>query len=237
MKKLYLRLDDATQNRNTANWDKIEKILDKYEVKPLVGIIPDCKDPSIARWPYDDDFWDMCVVRWQDKGWTLAMHGYEHVFNTSEGGLNPVNNRSEFAGLSIDVQSDKIKKAVAIFRAHGIEPRVFFAPAHTFDRNTLKVLTEETNIKIICDTPANKPYFKYGMTFIPQQSGKVRRLPFDTITYCCHPNTMSGANLCELDEFLKDNKFSDFQTLPEIRARPFSFIDAAVKQLYFLRSR
>ena len=44
MLKFILRLDDAAPTMNKEKWDKIEKILDKYNIKPIVGIIPDNKD-------------------------------------------------------------------------------------------------------------------------------------------------------------------------------------------------
>ena len=76
-------------------------------------------------------------------------------------------------------------------REHGIDPKVFFAPAHTFDNNTLIALKECSNIRIISDTIANDIYTKYGFTFVPQQAGRVRKQPFRTVTFCYHPNTMN----------------------------------------------
>lgn len=38
--------------------------------------------------------------RWQDKGWHIALHGYDHVYISENSGLEPFNNKSEFAGLS-----------------------------------------------------------------------------------------------------------------------------------------
>ena len=42
---MYLiRLDDATEYMNSSAWDRIEKLLDKFSINPIVGIIPDCRD-------------------------------------------------------------------------------------------------------------------------------------------------------------------------------------------------
>lgn len=43
----------------------------------------------------------------EKKGWIIALHGYEHVFETTSGGINPVNNKSEFAGVNLEKQKKK----------------------------------------------------------------------------------------------------------------------------------
>lgn len=54
-----IRLDDACEKRDIKKWDRIEKILDKYNVKAIVGIIPNCKDPDMDKYLIDDDFWKL----------------------------------------------------------------------------------------------------------------------------------------------------------------------------------
>lgn len=233
MTKYIMRLDDACPKRDVAKWDRMEILLDKYGVKPLVGVIPDCKDPDMDKYAEDVDFWTKRLPLWQEKGWTLALHGYNHVFKTDCGGINPVNKRSEFAGLPLDVQVSMIADGVAVLRKYGVNPKVFFAPAHTFDENTLNALQNVSDIRIISDTPANKPYSKYGMTFVPQQSGRVRKLLFNTVTFCYHPNTMNEAGFEQLENFLKENKFFDFPL--ELTNRKLSFIDKILMKVYYAR--
>lgn len=235
MKKLILRLDDACPKRNINNWMRIENLLDKYNVKPLVGIIPACKDPDMEKYPTDEKFWDVQVQSWKLKNWTFAMHGFNHVFDSRCCGINPVNNYSEFAGHSFEAQCQKIRGGVNILRKYGIEPLVFFAPAHTFDLNTIKALLRESKIRIISDVPANKPFCKYEMTFVPQQSGRVRELPFDTTTFCYHPNNMNDSDFEELENFLKKHKFLSFP-LEEVK-RPLSIFDYFLMKSYYWRHR
>ena len=45
--RYLIRLDDACHTMDTFKWDKIENILDKYSVKPIVSVIPDNKDRSL----------------------------------------------------------------------------------------------------------------------------------------------------------------------------------------------
>ena len=228
-----MRLDDACPKRDVVKWDRMECLLDKYGIRPLVGVIPDCKDPDMDLFEVDPDFWSTRVVNWQKKGWQLALHGYSHVFKTNCGGINPVNERSEFAGLPLDEQKKMIADGVSLLRNYGINPKVFFAPAHTFDENTIKALLEVSEIRIISDTPANRPYSKYGMTFVPQQSGRVRKLPFNTVTFCYHPNTMNEANFVLLEKFLKGNVFTDFP-MDEI-SRKTSLLDNLLMRIYYAR--
>ena len=234
MSKYIIRLDDACEKRDIARWDRIEILLDSYGIKPLVGVIPNCRDAAMDEFEADPDFWSR-VSAWQSKGWTIAMHGYNHVYKTSSGGVNPVNARSEFAGESIAVQEQKIENGVSIFREHGIEPEVFFAPSHTFDQNTITAIKNKSNIKFISDTVANKPYCYDGITFVPQQSGRVRALPFDTVTFCYHPNMMSDEDFKELELFIKTykDKFISFP-LTETR-RKKSLFDKFLHKLYFAR--
>ena len=235
MEKYIIRLDDACEKCDIEKWDRIEQILDKYRVKPLVGVIPHCEDPMMDQYEIDTEFWER-VDSWISKGWIIAMHGYNHVYGTECGGINPVNKRSEFAGESLEVQKSKISKGVAIMREHGIDPKVFFAPAHTFDNNTLIALKECSNIRIISDTIANDIYTKYGFTFVPQQAGRVRKLPFRTVTFCYHPNTMNDDEFVRLEKFLK--RYKNYVPFPlEETTRKLSIVDLLLNRLYFIRRK
>ena len=238
MKRMFIRLDDACPKMNIANWNRMEILLDKYNIKPIVGIIPDCKDPDMEKYSEDPDFWNIRVPSWQKKGWTLAMHGYQHVFETNEGGINPVNMRSEFAGLTLDRQKEKIKKGHNILNYHNVFPTVFFAPAHTFDDNTLNALYEETPIRVISDTIASNIYYEKRFYFLPQQSGVVRRLPFKIVTFCYHPNNMKPDDFTILDNFLREhkNKFVALHiNISQTIKRKRRFDEKILEWLYFKR--
>ena len=234
LSKYIIRLDDACEKRDIDKWDRIETVLDNYDVKPLVGVIPNCEDPMMDRFSPDNKFWDR-VHSWKNKGWIIALHGYNHVYATQCGGINPVNKRSEFAGESLIVQKEKIRKAVALMREQGVEPEVFFAPSHTFDENTIIALKEESAIRIISDTVANDSYTEYDMTFVPQQSGRVRLLPFNMVTFCYHPNTMSDEDFEILEKFLMKHKDKFIPFPVEASHRKRTFYDKALRYLYFAR--
>lgn len=216
----------------------MEKILDVYNIKPIFGIIPKNSDENLtSKYQRDEHFWEKAKL-WQEKGWMPAMHGFEHKYETREGGINPVNKRSEFAGLIYKKQAFKIEQGWKELNKHGFFPKIFFAPSHTFDENTLLALKEKTSIRIISDTIAFNAYKQSGMLFLPQQSGKVRSLPFKMVTFCYHPNTMDNKMFVELEHFLKRNKrkfefdLNDFTT-----ERSFSIFDWALRKIYFFIRR
>lgn len=235
MAKYIMRLDDACQKMNLENWDRMERLLTKYDIKPLVGVIPNCKDPDMDKYDWDEPGFLERKERWQKKGWELALHGYTHVFETKSGGINPVHQRSEFAGHPLEIQKEKIKKGMEKLTEWGISPRVFIAPAHTFDENTLEAIKSETDIKIISDTIANSPYTKYGMTFVPQQTGRARKLPFELVTFCYHPNVMDDEAFMFLEGFISDHK-SEFVDFPvQTTDRKPSMLDKLLSKIYFMR--
>ena len=170
-----VRLDDACSQMNKQKWQCAEDILDKYGIKPMVGIIPQNEDPETCIDASDMTFITKALT-WQRKGWAMALHGYNHVCTTSDGGINPIHNRSEFAGLDYQSQYLKLKKGYANLASIGVVPLYFYATSHTFDINTIKALREATPIRIISDTIALYPYQFEGVTFIPQQMGYFRRI-------------------------------------------------------------
>lgn len=232
----YFRLDDASDKMNVEKWNRIETLFDKYSIKPLVGVIPENKDECFQIYEKDENFWKK-VKSWEAKGWVIALHGCYHVYTTNDSGINPINNRSEFAGESLETQKEKIKKGIEILEAKNINPKVFFAPAHTFDINTIEALKQVSNIRIISDTIASKPYKRWGITFIPQQSGIVRKMPFKYTTFCYHPNIMEEKDFELLENFIKEN-------IEEIKAfsadeinRKRSILDIILSKIYFIRRR
>ena len=76
--KYLIRLDDACPYMDKVKWQRMEDILDKYGVKPLVGIIPANTDPETMIEPEDAGFWEK-VHSWDGKGWCIALHGYNHL--------------------------------------------------------------------------------------------------------------------------------------------------------------
>jgi predicted deacetylase len=234
-----IRLDDACETMDAHKWQRIEDILDKFNIKPMVGIIPNNQDSTLVIDKVDRSFWDK-VSNWQNKKWTIAMHGYDHVYVTQDGGVNPVHNRSEFAGLSLKEQEEKIEKACAIFKDKNLDVKYFFAPSHTFDDNTLRALYSKTAIRKISDTIAFFPYKKGEFVFFPQQFGYFREINIPGYwTFCFHPNAMKNDDYERIDLFIKKNQ-NRFSSFDEIETEVFvckSMLDKVLSFFYFLKRK
>lgn len=233
-----LRLDDASEHWNRENWQRMHDLLTVYGVKPIVAIIPHNEDEALLQYPIDKTYRDT-VRAWINEGWTPALHGYDHVYITKSGGMNPVNYRSEFAGAGLDLQREKIARGVEEFKKTvGEEPEIFVAPSHTFDENTLEALRLESNIRVISDTIANDVYCRDGFYFVPQQSGRVRELRMKLVTFCYHPNIETDAGFEELERFLGKHasEFVSFSSL-KLKRRNKSIYDHALSYLYFMRRK
>lgn len=240
-KKYLIRLDDACPTMDGAKWQRMEDMFDRYGVRPMVGVIPANNDPKQKIDSEDSAFWEK-VKNWENKGWTIALHGYDHCYISNDGmkGLNPLWERSEFAGVPFEKQKEKIREGVKIFRAHGIDPQFFFAPSHTYDSNTLRALKEECNIRIISDTIATKPYRKGDFVFIPQLGGHCTEMKIPGIwTFCLHPSTMCDKNFDANENFLKAHKgeFISFSELDLSKLKGMSIIDKLLSWAYFTRRK
>jgi len=236
--KYIIRLDDACPTMDWKKWNTVFNILDKYGIKPIVAVIPNNEDENMIIDKYNESFWDE-VRKWQNKGYYIAMHGFNHKYISKSSGLIPMNDRSEFAGVDVNIQRKKIKKAWQIFKNNNIIPKIWVAPAHTFDKNTLTVLKEETSIKIISDGIAFYPYIQYGFFWIPQQLWWYREKKEGIWTICLHPNNMKETDLKNFEKIIKENseKFIvDIKKLYETyKNRNFSIKDKIYFKLFFMK--
>jgi len=230
--KYIIRLDDACPTMKVANWHKLEAIFDQYEIKPIIAVIPFNEDPTLVIDKANVNFW-VKVKKWQAKNYKIALHGFNHVYNSSNSGLIPKNNQSEFAGLSLKKQSEKIKKGIEIFNKNNIQTNIWVAPSHSFDDNTLKALKKESNINIISDGIALKAFKVDYFKWIPQQISNTYKMPFGLWTICLHPNQMTGNEIDKLNKFLYKNRAS-FINIDELNYGKLSGIDKLFNSVYWM---
>lgn len=213
-KRLLFRLDDITPGMNNDNFNRIEEIFNAYNIKPMIGVVPcnedehlivegqNVSDGQAVSDEMKDRFWKN-VKRLQDKGWTVALHGYRHVYVNEQSGLLKANPFSEFAGVEYEEQVDIISKGKAILEEHGLQVEYFMAPGHTFDENTLKALAF-VGINKLTDGYTDRPYIRDGITFVPCTLTDPR-LPAGIDTVCIHINNWKDSDFYSLQEFLKEN--------------------------------
>ncbi len=208
MTRYIFRIDDVNPCMNQICFQRVMEIFATYNITPLLGIVPDNKDASIGRDNRNPVFWEQLYDLYLSKNVEVAMHGFNHLYQTNEGGLlrqYGFKPQSEFAGLSYIEQREKLQKGIQLLRSKGIETDVFMAPGHTFDKETVKALGN-LSFRAITDGVGLYPYFCDGMVMIPQQVGSPREFPLGIITICLHTNSIRDNDLKNLEDFIKQNK-------------------------------
>ncbi|MGD9804034.1 MAG: DUF2334 domain-containing protein [Hyphomicrobiaceae bacterium] len=203
--KYLIRLDDICPTMNWDTWREIEKTLVEHDVKPVLAVVPDNRDPKLRVDEPHPDFWHQVRV-WQSRGWTIGLHGYQHDYVTTTSGYIGVNRYSEFAGLSAKEQHEKIRLGIEIFRENGVKPQLWIAPAHTFDKHTLEALRAE-GIDTVSDGFFPHPgWGEQGMFWVPQQLWRFRQMRRGVWTVCLHHNDWTQTHLNDFRENVKRYK-------------------------------
>mgnify|MGYP001271000343 FL=1 len=203
---ILIRLDDIAENMNWDLMEKSEILFDKYKIKPVLGVIPNNQDRELLSYPRKNNFWDI-VRAWKDKGWKIAMHGLTHVYDkdTQKKDYFGYGGRSEFCGHSLEVQTDRIKKGLKKFSEEKIEIKSFFAPNHTYDKNTFNAL-KNSGINEVIDGYGLMPYKEKEIKFIPQLFYKIYALPFGIQSTQIHLNYWNQKDLDNFEIFVKKNQ-------------------------------
>ncbi len=204
-KRYLLRFDDLCPTMNWPIWAEIEAILLEAGIRPILAVVPDNQDPVLQVGPPSAGFWER-VRLWQQRGWTIALHGYQHRYVSRAAGLVALRKKSEFAGLPPGQQEEKLRCGMEIFERHGIQSRVWIAPGHTFDKITVGLLPK-VGIRIINDGYFRFPYHDgSGMMWVPQQLGGFRPVPAGVWTVCYHHNEWTAADLPRLRRDLERHR-------------------------------
>ena len=213
--KIAVRLDDIAPDMDWEGFLRFKELLDQYQVKPLIGVVPDSRDPNLVKKPEPgtgkqipesqapEDFWGY-VKELERQGWVIAMHGCHHVYATDKGGMFPLNNFSEFAGLSFERQRELLAEGKRILAQKGIETELFMAPAHSYDKNTLKAL-KETGFRGLTDGFGDCPYRFRGLDFYPISFMLSRTFQKKEgySTMVVHTGTVSGEDLKRYESYFQ----------------------------------
>jgi peptidoglycan/xylan/chitin deacetylase (PgdA/CDA1 family) len=195
-----LRFDDITPCMNWKVWDEVERIVLKYNIKAVIAVVPDNRDEHLNVDDLNPMFWDR--VRFlQSQGWAVAQHGFQHRYVTSSSGLMGINNYSEFAGLSLAAQTEKLSKGLKIFEDNGVAVDLWVAPGHSFDNITLEALGK-IGINVISDGFYFRPVFLKNLLFIPQTLWRFYDFAYGVFTICHHINGWTSHDLEEFERNL-----------------------------------
>ena len=228
--KISIRMDDITPDMDWAKFMRFKALCDLYQVKPLIGVVPDNMDKNLqiddpGTAPVDN-FWQY-LKELENEGWCIAQHGVTHIYTTKKMGCFPLNHLSEFAGISYEEQYEALKRGKNILLEHGIQTDLFMAPAHSFDHNTIKAL-RKLGFRRMTDGFGVFPYTKRGMTFYPisykQSSVLNKREKKGYTTFVVHTNAMNDRDFERYEQIFATHKdrlipYSDLLELkPEKRS-------------------
>ena len=122
-------------------------------------------------------------------------------------GCFPLNAISEYAGKPYEEQLANLKKGKQILESYGIYTDIFMAPAHSYDRNTLKAL-KEAGFGKLTDGFGDRPYEWKGLTFYPisfKQSNSLKQEKGYT-TFVIHANTMNEKDFERYEKLFAEHK-------------------------------
>ena len=199
-----LRLDDLCPTMDREPWMRVLDMVRRYKLRPILGVIPENFDPEFRACQVDPEFWGrMCAL--QAEGATVGLHGYQHLCHARGWGLVPLHRETEFAGAPMEHQREWIRRGLEILRGHGLEPRIWVAPRHGSDRNTLRAL-RECGLMIVSDGFARRPYRAHGVCWIPQQLWSPVEKQQGLWTICVHPATADAGALDRLEMFVASRR-------------------------------
>jgi predicted deacetylase len=200
-----IRFDDICPTMNWEIWSRIEAVLLECKISPILAVIPENRDSKLMVSEARPHFWDE-VRKWQARGWSIGLHGYQHLYASCSSGILGFPDKSEFAGVPLPAQETKLASALEIFRRESVRPEIWIAPAHSFDRSTLIAL-KRIGLDTISDGFALFPHTDAeGIFWVPQQLWRFRWRPFGLWTVCCHHNYWSQADLLRFTRALEQNR-------------------------------
>ena len=234
--KTAIRLDDITPDMDWVKYRKVEEILNRNNLRPLIGVVPFNSDDNLRRSEaaLDEEEYKSFLKGRLDAGWVAALHGYSHVYKTKCHGLFPLNNFSEFAGVEYEEQKRRIKEGRTRLLELGIDTDIFMAPGHTYDRYTLEALAAN-GIKRVTDGFGSAPYERHGLIFYPisrRRSDCTKACEAYT-TLVLHTNTMTDAEIEEFGATIEANRNCFIDYSEYLKAAPVkrTFVGCAIEYM------
>jgi predicted deacetylase len=184
-----LRFDDLCPTWAFSRWRRFLRVIEEFGIRPILAVVPANRDPELQVAEPDPEFWRE-MRRMEAAGATIGLHGYRHLCESQGRSLLPLQERSEFAGVAYETQREWIRAGMEILRGHGLTPRIWVAPRHGFDTDTLRALRDE-GMALLSDGLARMPFVRGGVTWIPQQLWEPVEKRSGVWTICTHSNTAS----------------------------------------------
>ncbi len=201
--RYLFRFDDLCPQMDEARWRPWAELMERFGVKPLLGVVPRNEDPRLMRGEMPG-FWEE-MREWQARGAAIGLHGYRHVCRAQGRSLVPKHRWSEFAGVDGATQRMWIGEGMRLLRGEGLEATVWVAPRHGLDWETVAAV-RDVGMGVVSDGFGERPYVERGVVWLPQQiAGPVVKAD-GLWTICLHTNTATDGELREMEGFLEQNQ-------------------------------
>lgn len=231
-----IRIDDVCPAMHAQRWHRMAALLRAVHIHAILAVIPDNRDPEMQFSPPYADFWPQ-IRAMEREGATIALHGWQHLCQQQGRSFIPLHRLGEFAGVPIDRQRKMIASGIRALCQEGLSPKLFVAPRHGFDGNTLRALQAE-GIHYLSAGFARRPCLRRGLVWIPQQLWAPIVRPHSLWTICLHPNTMHASDFASLERFLAAHaaQCTSFdRVVSEYECRPLSWMERLQEAAYMYR--
>lgn len=236
--RYLLRLDDLCPTMERSQWERVKALVTEYRISPILAVVPGNKDSNLALAAHDPAFWaEMRAL--EEAGATIALHGYQHLCMSEGPALLQLKERSEFAGVDEGRQLQWIREGIRILQTHGLDPKIWVAPNHGFDRGTLRAL-RASGISVVSDGLTRFPFKRDGVLWIPQQLWRPIEKQSGIWTICIHCNTVRLSEIDELAQFFRRHiaqLTSVESVIREFGTRELGWVEALYARCAFWRLR
>jgi predicted deacetylase len=233
-----LRIDDLCPAVHERRWQRLAAIIREFHIRPILAVVPDNQDAELRSGPPDPAFWAQ-IRAMQASGAAIAIHGYRHQCVSRGKSILPFHRHTEFSGRPVEEQREMLHAGLNMLRAEGLNTRLWVAPRHGFDWNTLAALREE-GIRYLSDGIALRPFLRGGVVWIPQQIWEPVEQRRGLWTICLHPNTTTRPVAQNLHDFLSRHAahFTSFDRVTkEYEAQKLSPGEQLYEALFMSRLR
>ena len=113
----------------------IKSTLEKYNIKSILGVIPNCEDRFIEVGKINSNYFEN-LREYASYGDLIAQHGYKHLYDSRAKGFYGNSFNSEFAGHPYKIQLNKLLKGKEILQRESLwkpvlwHPTTFLIPSH-----------------------------------------------------------------------------------------------------------
>ncbi len=202
--RYLLRFDDLCPTMSRGGWLRFHALICRHRLKPILGIVPDNQDIDLLLEPPHEEFW-----QWMRElacgGASVGLHGLHHLNSHLGKSLIPLHQHTEFAGAALIEQISKIQRGMGVLRSYGLDPNIWVAPRHGFDRNTLQALLK-VGLTRLSDGLASRPFLQEGIVWLPQQLWAPVRKGTGLWTLCIHSNTCTDHQFSTIAKFIEGHR-------------------------------